>query len=78
MVKPAPADAQPPAPPELPTRLDPQAVKKWLDANFDSDFWTRQAMSCLGCGACSCLCPTCHCFDIVDEGSWNRGQRRRN
>ncbi|UCE48236.1 MAG: 4Fe-4S dicluster domain-containing protein, partial [Phycisphaerales bacterium] len=24
------------------------------------------------------LCPTCHCFDIVDEANWHMGQRRRN
>ena len=30
---------------------------------------------CLGCGACAYTCPTCHCFDIVDEGNVERGVR---
>ncbi|MCK5237076.1 MAG: 4Fe-4S dicluster domain-containing protein, partial [Deltaproteobacteria bacterium] len=27
---------------------------------------------------CSFLCPTCHCFDITDEGTFNKGERRKN
>ena len=77
-VRPASEGVQPPSPPELARRFDTDAVKAWLDEGFDSDFWQQMALSCLGCGACSFLCPTCHCFDIVDEATWNRGQRRRN
>jgi hypothetical protein len=43
---------------------------------FDSDFWAEVQQSCLGCGVCTYLCPTCHCFDIVDEVQ--RGERVRN
>jgi ferredoxin len=43
---------------------------------FDSDFWAEVQQSCLGCGVCTFLCPTCHCFDIVDEVQ--RGERVRN
>jgi sulfhydrogenase subunit beta (sulfur reductase) len=35
---------------------------------FDSPYWAEVSRSCLTCGICSYLCPTCHCFDIVDEG----------
>ncbi|KKL14142.1 hypothetical protein LCGC14_2518730, partial [marine sediment metagenome] len=77
-VRPASEDAAPPSAPEMQRRFDPDKVKDWLDGNFKSDFWEEMALSCLGCGACSFLCPTCHCFDIVDEATWNRGQRRRN
>ena len=74
----APAGTKLPAPPELKQKFDPEKVKGWLDGNFESDFWVEKSLSCLGCGTCSYLCPTCHCFDIVDEASWNQGQRRRN
>ena len=41
-----------------------------------ADAW---APRCNGCGACASVCPTCHCFDIVDEPeSVGRGVRRRN
>ncbi|NOY82021.1 MAG: heterodisulfide reductase subunit A [Kiritimatiellaeota bacterium] len=58
--------------------FDTEKVKEWLDTHFDDDFWTDMSLKCLGCGACSYLCPTCHCFDIVDESDWRKGQRRRN
>jgi len=78
IAKPAPDGTELPAPPEIETRFDPEKVKSWLDENFESDFWAERSLGCLGCNACSCLCPTCHCFDIVDEATWNHGQRRRN
>ena len=40
--------------------------------------WTAETPRCLGCGACAYICPTCHCFDIVDEGSAAGGVRVRN
>ncbi len=36
--------------------------------HFDSDYWREVSRACITCGVCSYLCPTCHCFDIVDEG----------
>jgi len=77
-VKRAPAGTTLPSPPEVAARFDSEKIKTWLDENFESDFWTDVSLKCLGCGACSFLCPTCHCFDIVDEANWRKGQRRRN
>ena len=59
-------------------RFDVEKIKGWLDEHFDDDFWLDMSLKCLGCGACSYLCPTCHCFDIVDESDWRGGERRRN
>jgi ferredoxin len=44
-------------------------IKPRLDERFESDVWETVSQKCLGCGACSCLCPTCYCFDLVDEKS---------
>ena len=38
-----------------------------LKGMFESPLWDEEAMSCLRCGICTFLCPTCHCFDISDE-----------
>ncbi len=43
------------------------AVAKALKSNFDSPQWDKLAQACIGCGACTYLCPSCHCFDINDE-----------
>ena len=46
---------------------DLKKVPPKLKGMWDSPFWDEQAMSCLRCGICTYLCPTCHCFDINDE-----------
>jgi sulfhydrogenase subunit beta (sulfur reductase) len=38
-----------------------------LKEMFESPLWDDESMSCLRCGICTYLCPTCHCFDISDE-----------
>jgi ferredoxin len=35
---------------------------------FSSPVWAERSLACLGCGACAYTCPTCHCFDMADEG----------
>jgi len=58
--------------------VDLEKVKAWLDSHFEDPIWEEVATRCAGCGACAFLCPTCHCFDIVDEGSERAGTRRKN
>jgi ferredoxin len=38
-----------------------------LKGTFDSPLWDEESMSCIRCGICTYLCPSCHCFDINDE-----------
>lgn len=59
--------------------IDTKAIEKWMTDNFESDYWKTIALRCHGCGACAFVCPTCHCFDIVDEQEGLlKGVRRRN
>lgn len=44
-----------------------QGVKERLDRLFTDPLWDRVYEKCLGCGTCTYLCPTCHCFDLTDE-----------
>ena len=45
---------------------------------FDAPFWDDVAFSCINCGTCTFLCPTCWCFDIQDEVTKKQGDRIRN
>lgn len=49
-----------------------------LETMFEDDFWDRVAAKCLGCGVCTYVCPTCHCFDITDEVLDSDGVRVRS
>ena len=59
-------------------RFNPEQVKQFVDGQFTSPYWQEATLACLGCGACAYNCPTCHCFDIVDEGNSQHGERVRN
>jgi ferredoxin len=47
-----------------------------IDRDFDDPVWETIHEKCIGCGVCTFLCPTCHCFDILDEGD-AEGERIR-
>jgi len=66
------------APERVNSFLPIENIEKKLDPIIESPFWDRLHEKCVGCGVCTLLCPTCHCFDIVDEALNNRGQRVRN
>jgi ferredoxin len=37
--------------------------------------WEKMSDSCLECGGCNMVCPTCYCFSVKDlgqDGSWIR------
>ncbi len=46
--------------------------------HYDDPVWAALTRKCIGCGACTFVCPTCRCFDIVDEGTAFEGERRKN
>ena len=54
-----------------------EALEKRLETLFNDPIWENITESCLECGICTYLCPTCHCFDIVDEVGRSAGERIR-
>ncbi len=46
--------------------------------HYDEPVWAELSRKCIGCGACTFVCPTCHCFDITDEGMAFESERRKN
>ncbi|MFQ5480930.1 MAG: 4Fe-4S dicluster domain-containing protein [Thermodesulfobacteriota bacterium] len=60
--------------------IDKEKISAWLGRtdNYQNELWSRLTRKCFGCGACTFSCPTCHCFDITDEGTAFGGERRKN
>jgi len=63
---------------EMPTVADVEQIVRRAAGAFDDPCWQAFCEMCLGCAACSFLCPTCHCFDIQDEVAGSTGRRIRN
>jgi sulfite reductase subunit B len=59
-------------------KVDPKQCYSLLEKNYDSKVWEEQAEKCLACGTCTMVCPTCFCYDIIDEvGLKDDGKRVR-
>ncbi|UCG36100.1 MAG: 4Fe-4S dicluster domain-containing protein [Candidatus Bathyarchaeota archaeon] len=56
------------------SEISGMSVTKKLDGMFDNPLWDQIYKKCLGCGVCTYLCPTCCCFDVLDEATtkWKR------
>jgi NAD(P)H-flavin reductase/formate hydrogenlyase subunit 6/NADH:ubiquinone oxidoreductase subunit I len=44
-----------------------ERLPKLLEDHYDDSYWEERSASCLSCGSCIMVCPTCFCFDVVDE-----------
>ncbi len=60
---------------KLPRQVDIEGLDEVLE--FENPVWETLTQQCLDCGICTFLCPTCHCFDIRDEGTPQQGERVR-
>lgn len=51
-----------------------------FEMEYHSDIWEELGSRCLSCGSCSMVCPTCYCYDVVDEAEPGsaKGRRIRN
>jgi ferredoxin len=55
-----------------------EAIARKLVEVFDNkEFWEKATAACIGCGACTFVCPTCYCFDISEETLFRDGARKR-
>jgi len=40
--------------------------------NSKEDSWQKHAKKCVSCGACAAICPTCHCFLLIDKKNFEK------
>lgn len=59
-------------------KFDTKEIDALLHGDYENPVWRDIALRCLGCGSCAFTCPTCHCFDITDEGNASGGCRVKN
>ena len=57
-----------------------ERLLKLLQENYDNPYWESRSKTCLNCGSCVMVCPTCFCFDVQDEVELNlkEGERYRS
>mgnify|MGYP001054816191 CR=1 FL=1 len=62
---------------ELP--INYQDLPRLFEETFECDTWAQIGEKCLSCGNCTNVCPTCYCFDVIDEPDLdlNKGRRIR-
>ncbi|MFB0558258.1 MAG: 4Fe-4S dicluster domain-containing protein [Candidatus Bathyarchaeia archaeon] len=58
-------------------RLPTEGLVEKLDGMFDDPIWDGVHQKCVGCGICTFVCPTCWCFDVVDEETATSASRIR-
>jgi ferredoxin len=58
-------------------RIQNQALPDYVStgeliSRSDEDIWARHASTCVSCGACSAICPTCTCFLLIDRPGFDK------
>ena len=61
----------------LPKKLNLSKIVDNMIEKFNDDLWKEFSDVCCSCGACNMVCPTCHCFTVIDKTSPDRDTGRR-
>ncbi|MDD5005846.1 MAG: 4Fe-4S dicluster domain-containing protein [Candidatus Omnitrophica bacterium] len=46
---------------------DKTQLRGVMQKGFDSQIWKDEIQTCVECGCCNFICPTCHCFFLGDS-----------
>ncbi len=52
-----------------------ESLKECVRSGFKSEAWKEFSKTCVECGACNTICPTCHCFLLIDQNSGDKYRR---
>jgi NAD(P)H-flavin reductase/formate hydrogenlyase subunit 6/NADH:ubiquinone oxidoreductase subunit I len=51
------------------TTINVNSISKVLEDNFNDPLWAQLSKDCVACTGCTNLCPTCTCFNVVEENT---------
>ena len=57
--------------------MDFTGMPSIMELCWDSPIWEELGEKCLSCGACTIVCPTCPCFNVLDEIDLNKPKGKR-
>lgn len=52
-------------------KCDVAYLPKLLAKAYKHPVWEERAKTCFSCGSCNQVCPTCYCFNVQDDVSWD-------
>jgi sulfhydrogenase subunit beta (sulfur reductase) len=70
-------DFKKPSAAECKLKIDVKGLPEKLSGLFEHPIWDEMAGRCVNCGACTYICPSCHCFDIQVNNHGEEGYRFR-
>ena len=47
--------------------IEHKDIAPLFEKSFEAKTWEELDEKCIACGNCTAVCPTCYCFDVVDE-----------
>jgi sulfhydrogenase subunit beta (sulfur reductase) len=56
---------------------DQSLYKGIIEKGYNAEIWANEAKTCVECGACNTICPTCHCFLLYDQKDEKKMERLR-
>ncbi|MFH1618023.1 MAG: 4Fe-4S dicluster domain-containing protein [Candidatus Margulisiibacteriota bacterium] len=62
----------------LPEKLDLEKIAQNISERDLDELLSEFASQCFTCGSCNMVCPTCHCFSIVERANPERTKGTRN
>ena len=54
-----------------------ESFKSIIEDSYENDLWKEESKTCVECGACNTICPTCHCFLLYDQKDSKKMRRFR-
>lgn len=62
---------------ECSLKVTTEGLMERLQPMFEHSVWDEICRKCINCGTCTYLCPTCHCFDVLNRNRGKQGAKYR-